>query len=50
MTDWFIAGLGAVVTTAGALAMRRRKGLGSGIMGFGLAHILLGAIDRIRHG
>ncbi|MGI6608923.1 MAG: hypothetical protein ACOX4G_00175 [Limnochordia bacterium] len=50
MTDWIITGLGAVVTTAGALTMRRRERLGSGILGFGLAHVLLGALDRVRHG
>ncbi|HHW09892.1 MAG TPA: hypothetical protein GXX29_07960 [Firmicutes bacterium] len=48
MTDWVITGLGAVATTAGALTMRNRTRakLGSGILGFGLAHIILGVLDR----
>jgi hypothetical protein len=46
-TDWVVTGLGAAVTTAGALTMRSRaRALGSGILGFGLAHVVLGMLDR----
>lgn len=48
-TDWVVTGLGAAVSTAGVLAMRNRSKalLGSGILGFGLAHVVLGVIDRV---
>lgn len=48
-TDWIVTGLGAAVTTAGAITMRNRSKalLGSGILGFGLAHVVLGVIDRV---
>lgn len=42
--------LGAVVTTAGLISNRStRKKLAWGIVGFGLAHIVLGGIDLIQH-
>jgi len=47
-TTWVVSGLGALVSTVGALTMRNRSrlALGSGILGFGLAHIMLGMLDR----
>ncbi|MBS4539555.1 asparagine synthase [Clostridium sp. D2Q-11] len=42
--------LGAVVTTAGLMSKRStRKNLAWGIVGFGLAHIVLGGIDLVQH-
>lgn len=42
--------LGAVVTTAGLISKRStRKNLAWGIVGFGLAHIVLGGIDLVQH-
>ncbi len=47
-TSWTIAGLGAAVTALGwALHPRNRK-MSSGIMGFGLAHMVLGLLDMAR--
>jgi|GEM_PF-221692 hypothetical protein len=43
--SWVIAGLGAAVTGIGSLV---RGPLGSGLKGFGLAHILLGTLDMFR--
>lgn len=45
-TSWVVTGLGAVVSGLGA-TMRQNR-LGSGILGFGLAHIVLGLLDMIR--
>ncbi|MFF2484556.1 asparagine synthase [Paenibacillus sp. NPDC058071] len=41
--------LGTVVTASGAAAMlkSRYKLVGTGVLGFGLAHMVLGAIDLI---
>ena len=44
-----VAGLGALVTALGATVFRRSN-LGRGIVGFGLAHIVLGLLDRYRTG
>lgn len=44
-----VAGLGAIVTAMGATVFRRSR-LGRGIVGFGLAHIVLGMLDRLRFG
>lgn len=42
--------LGTVVTASGAtLIKRNHKLVGTGILGFGLAHIVLGAIDLVEH-
>lgn len=41
--------LGTVVTTTGLAMKNRNKTLGWGITGFGLAHIVLGAIDLYEH-
>jgi hypothetical protein len=45
-TSWLITGLGTVVSGLGSLFRRRR--LGAGILGFGLAHVLLGVLDMFR--
>jgi hypothetical protein len=45
-TSWVVAGLGTVVSGVG-LALRRSK-LRTGIIGFGLAHVVLGVLDRLR--
>ncbi len=45
-TGWAISGLGLLVSSIGA-RMADKK-LGAGILGFGLAHILLGQMDRFR--
>lgn len=42
--------LGAAVTTTGlAIKSRVSSTLAGGIIGFGLAHIVLGSIDLIQH-
>lgn len=42
--------LGAVVTASGAALLKSRyKRAATGILGFGLAHVVLGAIDLIEH-
>jgi hypothetical protein len=45
-TSWFVSGLGLVVSALGARMLRKRYG--AGILGFGLAHIILGQLDRMR--
>lgn len=45
-TSWLVTGLGAVVSGLGA-TMRRSR-LGAGVIGFGLAHVVLGLLDRLR--
>ncbi|MGE5545139.1 MAG: asparagine synthase [Bacillota bacterium] len=44
-----VAGLGALVAALGATIFKRSK-YGRGIIGFGLAHIVLGMLDRMRTG
>jgi len=44
-TSWVVVGLGAAVSTAGLLMPGK---LGSGVLGFGAAHMLLGALDMLR--
>jgi len=41
--------LGTVVTAAGFAVRTASPMLGAGIIGFGLAHVLLGAIDLVEH-
>jgi len=41
--------LGATVTTAGLILRGTNPVLGWGVAGFGLANILLGAIDLVEH-
>ena len=44
-TSWVVTGLGVAVSGLGA----RMKGrVGDGLMGFGLAHIVLGVLDMFR--
>jgi uncharacterized membrane protein YhhN len=45
-TGLIVAGLGAAVAGAGLLMRRGR--IKDGVVGFGLAHIVLGALDMIR--
>jgi len=45
-TSWVVTGLGAVVSGLGA-TMRQSR-LGTGILGFGLAHMVLGILDMVR--
>ncbi len=42
-----VAGLGTLVTALGATVFKRSR-FGRGIIGFGLAHIVLGMLDRMR--
>ncbi|MEW6523590.1 MAG: hypothetical protein AB1445_08500 [Bacillota bacterium] len=44
-TSWVVLGLGAAVSAVG-LAIPGR--LGSGVIGFGVAHVVLGALDMLR--
>ncbi|MEW5784598.1 MAG: hypothetical protein AB1767_05880 [Bacillota bacterium] len=44
-TSWAVAGLGIAVTGVGKVV---GGSLGAGIMGFGLAHVLLGMLDMAR--
>jgi hypothetical protein len=46
-TSWTVAGVGAAVSAIGA-AMAKRNKLGAGVLGFGLAHVVLGFLDRYR--
>lgn len=43
--------LGTVVTGAGTVLSRRRIApkIAAGILGFGLAHVVLGSIDLVQH-
>jgi hypothetical protein len=45
-TSWAVTGLGAAVSGLGAVALKKRWGLG--ILGFGLAHVVLGLLDLAR--
>lgn len=45
-TSWFVTGLGAAVSGLGALAAKKRWG--PGVIGFGLAHVVLGLLDLAR--
>lgn len=45
-TSWIVVGLGVAVSVAGQLM--RPGELGAGILGFGLAHVVLGALDMLR--
>ena len=44
-TSWIVTGVGAVVTGVGYMT---GGNLGAGIMGFGLAHVVLGILDMFR--
>ncbi|QZY55421.1 asparagine synthase [Crassaminicella profunda] len=43
--------LGSAVTITGAIMKRKEVApmIAAGIVGFGLAHILLGAVDMVQH-
>ncbi|MCL4442387.1 asparagine synthase [Desulforamulus profundi] len=41
--------LGTAVTAAGLAIRAVNPVLGAGVLGFGLAHIVLGAIDLVEH-
>ncbi|QGQ97842.1 asparagine synthase [Paenibacillus psychroresistens] len=41
--------LGTAVTATGATIRGKHPVVGWGVMGFGLAHVLLGAIDLVEH-
>ncbi|HCT64548.1 MAG TPA: asparagine synthase [Lachnospiraceae bacterium] len=41
--------LGTAVTAAGFAVKERAPEIGWGIVGFGLAHIVLGSIDLVEH-
>lgn len=45
-TSWVIIGLGAAVAAVGAGLLK--GSLGAGVTGFGLAHVVLGGLDRFR--
>lgn len=45
-TSWVVLGLGTAVAALGSWLLRGR--LKSGTVGFGLAHIILGALDMLR--
>ncbi len=45
-TGWILVGVGAVVSLIGQMIKPRE--LGAGILGFGLAHIILGILDMMR--
>ncbi|NMB44783.1 MAG: hypothetical protein GX998_00050 [Firmicutes bacterium] len=47
-TSWAVTGLGALVTALGWILRPRNKKASSGIMGFGLAHLVLGLFDMVR--
>ncbi|ACL69427.1 hypothetical protein [Halothermothrix orenii] len=47
-TSWVVSGLGLLVSGLGAKMLRNKVGAGAGILGFGLAHVLLGQLDRLR--
>ena len=48
MTSWSVIGLGALVTLLGYTLSEHDERFGAGVTGFGLAHILLGALDMLR--
>ncbi len=45
-TGWAVSGLGLIVSSLGAKMVDRK--IGAGILGFGLAHVILGQLDRFR--
>lgn len=47
-TSWVVTGLGAAVTGVGATLLKGRGPMAAGVMGFGLAHVLLGLGDMFR--
>lgn len=45
-TSWAVAGVGAAVSGLGASMLKKK--IGAGILGFGLAHVVLGLLDLAR--
>lgn len=45
-TSWVVTGLGAAVAGVGATVLRGT--FGAGVVGFGLAHVVLGMLDMFR--
>ncbi len=45
-TSWAVTGLGAVVSGVGAVMLPGT--VGAGVLGFGLAHVVLGVADMFR--
>ena len=45
-TSWIISGLGIAVSALGGKMIHKK--MGAGILGFGLAHVVLGQLDRLR--
>ncbi len=45
-TSWAVSGLGIAVSALGASMLSKK--VGAGILGFGLAHVVLGQLDRYR--
>lgn len=45
-TSWAVTGLGVVVSGVGATMLPAT--LGAGVLGFGLAHVVLGVADMFR--
>lgn len=45
-TGWVVSGLGLLATSLGVKMVDKR--IGAGILGFGLAHVILGQLDRFR--
>lgn len=45
-TSWAVVGIGALVTLLGWYLLPGE--LAAGILGFGLAHVLLGLLDMVR--
>lgn len=45
-TGWAVSGLGLLVSTIGARMLKNK--VGAGVLGFGLAHLVLGQLDRFR--
>ncbi len=45
-TGWAVSGLGLLVSSIGAKMVDKK--IGAGLLGFGLAHVVLGQLDRFR--
>lgn len=45
MTGWIVSGIGVLVAGLGRMVGGR---MGAGIAGFGLAHVVLGLLDKFR--
>ena len=48
ITSWSVIALGALVTLAGVSMTESDEKIKAGVTGFGIAHILLGALDLFR--